>query len=292
MFARAYQIASRFTFPVVVFRRFFDGEVQSSLATFIIVNEEGWLLTAAHVVSEIPLIQRHREAIAAHEQQAAAIAADERLTAKQKRTRVAHLVHDDHWLTHLSFLWGPGDVAVHDFKVDPVADLAAGRLEPPPTFAADDYPMFKNPQSELLCGTSLCRLGFPFHTVPATFDEREQRFVVTPGSLPAPRFPLEGIHTRDGYVTDQASGRRVRFIETSSPGLKGQSGGPIVDVQGRVWGLQSRTLHLDLGFSPEVNEGGRQVVEHQFINVGVGTHVEEIVRFLGENQIAFRMSEE
>ena len=126
MFARAYQIASRFTFPVVVFRRFFDGEVQSSLATFIIVNEEGWLLTAAHVVSEIPLIQRHREAIAAYEEQAAAIAADERLTAKQKRTRVAHLAHDDRWLTHLSFLWGPGDVAVHDFKVDPVADLAAG----------------------------------------------------------------------------------------------------------------------------------------------------------------------
>ena len=33
-------------------------------------------------------------------------------------------------------------------------------------------------------------------------------------------------------------------------------------------------------------------MEHQFINVGVGTHVEEIVRFLRENDIAFRISEE
>jgi hypothetical protein len=46
--------------------------------------------------------------------------------------------------------------------------------------------------------------------------------------------------------------RAAKFVEMSSPGLRGQSGGPRFDVNGMVWGLQSRTQHLALGFSPQV----------------------------------------
>ena len=52
---------------------------------------------------------------------------------------------------------------------------------------------------------------------------------------------------------DNASQRKVHYLETSSAGLLGQSGGPIFDIDGTVWAMQSRTTHLPLGFAPKVN---------------------------------------
>jgi hypothetical protein len=69
----------------------------------------------------------------------------------------------------------------------------------------------------------------------------------------------------------------VSFVETSSPGLRGQSGGPTFDVEGNIWAIQSQTRHLPLGFSPEIKDGGQNHKEHQFLNVGMGTHVETLL---------------
>ncbi len=79
----------------------------------------------------------------------------------------------------------------------------------------------------------------------------------------------------------------MKFVETSSPGLRGQSGGPIFDVNGHICALQSRTVHHQLGFSPVVKVGHREVNEHQFLNVGIGTHVEEITAFLDKHKISY-----
>jgi len=49
-------------------------------------------------------------------------------------------------------------------------------------------------------------------------------------------------------------------------------------------------MHYPLGFSPKVKEANREVVEHQFLNVGLGAHVEEIIRILRANRVSFRMS--
>ena len=84
----------------------------------------------------------------------------------------------------------------------------------------------------MLPGTSLCRLGFPFHQINATFDPVTRKFALAPDVLPIPRFPNDGIHTRVPVVISPDGQRQVKFIETSSPGLKGQSGGPIFDQSG------------------------------------------------------------
>ena len=68
----------------------------------------------------------------------------------------------------------------------------------------------------------------------------------------------------------------MTYIETSTPGLKGQSGGPIFDSHGNIYGMQVITNHLPLGFHPMVEYDGRKVVENQFLNVGVGVHVRTI----------------
>ena len=83
-----------------------------------------------------------------------------------------------------------------------------------------------------------------------------------------------------------SAGIQAHLLETSSPGLRGQSGGPIFDTDGRVWALQSRTTHLPLGFSPEVEVNGKEVTEHQFLNVGWGVHSETIIDFANLHGVA------
>lgn len=147
-----------------------------------------------------------------------------------------------------------------------------------------NYPRFRAPGS-IRCGESVCRLGFPFHEITATYDEPTDAFNQAPGSLPIPRFPNEGIITRflDSGVD---SGIDVRLVETSTACLRGQSGAPIFDRHGAICGMQSKTAHRPLGFSPEVSVDGRTVVEHQFMNAGLGVHAQTMLSFFAEHGVA------
>lgn len=78
-----------------------------------------------------------------------------------------------------------------------------------------------------------------------------------------------------------------KFIETSTPGLRGQSGGPIFDTEGNIWAIQSQTISLPLGFSPKLKKGKKETIEHQFINVGIGVHPDIITQFLDENKVRY-----
>jgi hypothetical protein len=168
VFRHAYELASEFTVPVVVSQRFHDGSVTCLVGTAVVLNDAGWLLTAAHM------------------------------------------------------LW-------------PLQQHAADR-----------------PEIEV-------------------FDQEAQRIEAGPGSE-------SGKRKRLGQLT---AGRTLIRNCSYSPGPLGQSGGPIFDVDGRVWGIQVRTHHIPLGFDPEVEVGGRQAVEHQFMNVRVGASSQTVVAFLG-----------
>jgi ABC-type molybdate transport system ATPase subunit len=78
----------------------------------------------------------------------------------------------------------------------------------------------------------------------------------------------------------------------STPGLKGQSGGPAFDIEGRVWGIQSATNHLDLDFDvdQEVIRGGhtKRVKDSAFLHVGHCVHVEIVKTFMKENNVQFQ----
>jgi len=167
-----------------------------------------------------------------------------------------------------------------------------GRLEPFDSAFVKTYPTIKDPVSNLNPGTSLCRLGFPFHELKTSFNEEKGNFELPPEVLPVPLFPLEGIFTRNVLGGKSKDGRyEIKFLETSSPGLKGHSVGPVFDTNGTVWAIQSRTQHFPLGFSPKVIRDGKEVEEHQFLNVGWGIHPEVIVSFLQDNGISFRLSD-
>lgn len=261
MFADAYEIVTRFTRPAVVSTRTWDGTVTSGLAAFVVLNEDGWVATAAHLLSPLLVWREHQDKIARHREKGG----------KPNRK----------WITNHSFWWGWDGINMAEVHVRKESDLALGRLEPFEPGIVSDYPVLKDPGS-LRPGTSLCRLGFPFHELKTQWDAKTEQFLVPEGALPAPLFPIEGIFTRQV----RAEGSILpRFIETSSPGLQGQSGGPVFDTQGRVWGIQSRTHHLNLGFSPRLEVAGKQVTEHQFLNVGLAVHPSEILDLADEKDI-------
>jgi S1-C subfamily serine protease len=282
MFVKAIGLATGYTWPRIVSIRRPSGRVQTEVGTLVVVNPEGWFVTAAHLLSANQQAAVDRPKVEAHDQAVKAITGDAGLTVKQQREKVGRLRQDPAWITDVSYWWGRDGVTVGRVEVDPLADLAVGRFGNFDSSWVPAYPHFKSTAAgDLPPGASLCRLGFPFHEVASTFDQSTGRFTLAPGTFPMPWFPNEGILTRIPQLPDPASGRIVKFMETSSPGLRGQSGGPIFDVNGTVWGIQSRTVHLPLGFSPEqVLPDGKKVTEHQFLNVGVGSHVDEIIRLL------------
>jgi hypothetical protein len=292
MFATACTLAKSFTLPVIISTRFFDGTVECSCGAFVVLNDEGWLMTVAHIWQSFFAYQNHAKEIANHNAKRQAIEQDQKLDSKHKRKKIAHLNINPKWITNHSFWWGFDGVQIKDVKPLEEGDLVVGRLEPFNPKWISTYPVLKDPAANLNNGTSLCRLGFPFYEIKASFDGSKNTFVLAPDSLPLPLFPIEGIFTRNINAGKSKDGKYdIKLLETSSPGLRGQSGGPIYDAKGSIWGLQSKTVHYPLGFSPKVIKNGREIEENQFINVGWGVHIDLIVSFLRDHVVKFQLSD-
>lgn len=243
------------------------------------MNDEGWIVTAAHIIQDLMTFPQHCKEKKAYDDACAAIEGNTGILPKQRRKQIEKLPKNYEWATNQACLWGHlGSPQLMNVAIDQLADLAVFRLQHFDAAMIPSYPVFRNPTAPMMPGTSLCRLGFPFHTINATFDEARNAFDLAPGALPVPRFPNDGMLTRFVGVSDGS--RTATFIETSTPGLRGQSGGPVFDVNGHVWGIQSRTSHIPLGFAPTIKQGNREITEHQFMHVGIAARVDEIIRLL------------
>lgn len=283
MFANAYAIASQYTHPVLLSFRYFDKSVESGLGSFVIINEEGWIMTAAHILD--PLIQFQQHAIEIEKYKASM------KSSSSTGSNISYFTPNPKWLINFSHWWGADHHRINNFMILKENDFAIGKIENYNPAFVSKYPVFKNPDV-LMNGTSLCKLGYPFYDVKATFNEANNSFMFDPSIFPIPRFPIEGIFTRNinaGKTADKKFD--IQYIETSSPGLRGQSGGPIFDVEGKIWAIQSQTRHLPLGFTPKIRKGNQEIEENQFLNVGWGVHIKTILRFLDEHGVKYRKSE-
>lgn len=291
MFSDACQWAYTFTRPVIISTRHQDGTVGSGCAAFVVVNDEGWIITVAHLWENSLKARHDADDVKKYEQQVQAIESDQTLDLKAKRKKIGRLKADKKWITNNSFWWDGDGIKITDVKPLPEGDLVIGRLDPFDPKKITKYPVFKNPTT-IKTGTSLCKLGFPFHEIKTTFDNKTKAFMLAEGSLPLPFFPIEGIYTRNVVHGKSRDGKYViKYLETSTPGLRGQSGGPTFDVKGFIWAIQSRTQHHPLGFAPVINKNGKPVEEHQFLNAGLGVHPELITAFLTDNGIKFNISD-
>ncbi len=77
----------------------------------------------------------------------------------------------------------------------------------------------------------------------------------------------------------------------STPGLRGQSGGPAFDPDTKVWGVQYGTNHLDLDFDvdQEVYRSGikKKVKDSAFLHVGHCVHVDILKAFMTQHGVKF-----
>ena len=155
--------------------------------------------------------------------------------------------------------------------------------------AYKSHATFLKDTSVLKQGKYLCRLGYPFpEFTNFQFNEAADNIEWTnTGQSETPRFPIEGMLTRNLIDADKVIG-----IELSTPGLKGQSGGPLFNEQGLICGMQSMTNHLHLGFDMknfEYKTGGKSIkaTNQPFLHVGHCIHADIIKEFLTLNKIKF-----
>ena len=291
MFVTAFKRATCFTRPVVISRRYFDRSIDCGCGAFVVINDEGWIVTAAHLLSPFEKIQQDAEAIVEYYHTIHAIEQEEGVPREERFERIRRLEDNPKWITNLSYWWGRDGVQLADIRPLPEGDLALGRLTPFDPNAWAEYPVFKSP-GDLGVGTALCKIGYPFQKIQASFREANNSFELNPAARTLACFPMEGLYTRTLSAGKSGDGRYdIKFLETSSPGLTGQSGGPILDANGTIWGVQSRTDHHAYGSVCRVEKGGRKVEEDQCINLGVGIHPEVIVHFLSDNGIRFALSD-
>lgn len=280
MFQEAVEQARRYTFPYAGLRRKHDGTVFSNVAAFVGVNADGWCITARHLFDEIARAEHSVRGAFGIERQIAQLEGEAARNPKERGREIRGLERRkaDSLSNHVE-IWAAGAgwdkvrLQATQVMAHPVADLAAFRLEPFTPSADQGYPVFRS--LPLGPGLSVCRIGFPWHSVEAEFADGG--FTVKSG-FPAPLFAVEGMISR--FRVDQRAEGEATYIETSTPGLRGQSGGPLFDVAGRLCGLQAFTAHLDLGFDAPYERAGQQIIERQFLNVGQAVHVDTITRFL------------
>lgn len=289
-FSAAYKIARQFTAPIVLSRKTLGGACSSAIAAYVIINDEGWVVTAHHVIESIQKMEAEKAAIVDYRDQISAIDADMTLDRKAKRKKSQRTQRPSVDSTEeYSYWYGLPDnrAIVSTWHSVPVVDLAVGKLNYFDPNWVQTYPKFKDPQKGLDMGTSLCKLGFPFHSVSPTWNAQTGGFDLPKEATPLPLFPMEGIFTRNVEIAAPNPPFPLRLIETSSPGLRGQSGGPTFDAQGAIWAIQSKTASLPLGFSPKADGGGK---EYQFLNVGLGIHTETVTSFLASLGVKYDLT--
>jgi hypothetical protein len=289
VFADACELAAQFTAAVVISAHHRDGKCSSSVGTFVALNDEGWILTAAHIFRHMNNMDAQRNACRIYGDEIAAISANTTLTPKQRRLAENKVrVPPKDSVDQYSAWWSEDGIGVEGGDVLESCDLAVVKLSALPK-SITKFATLRNPANARRIGTSLCRLGFPFPQVTPIYHADKNAFELPAGTALA-FFPNEGIYTRTLKVPPSPSMPPFDelFIETSSPGLKGQSGGPIFDTQGNVWAVQVQTHHLALGFDPKVPDKKETV--HQFLNPGLGVSSQTIVPFLQQLGVKFSIS--
>ena len=287
MFAKACERVYKFTRPLIISTRTVDGTVSSSCGTFIIINPEGWILTAGHLFDSFVKYQQDMKKIKEVEEINARKAS---MAVPGAMTLPDTIQPDPKWITNHSFWWGGDGLRITSVYVNREIDIALAKLDGFRPDMVQEYPIFRDPDT-MRPGTSICRTGFPFANIATDFDEGSKSFRIRNGVLPLPFFPNDGIHTRN--VLKQNKSREgnydMLYVETSTLGLKGQSGGPIFDTNGHIYAMQVQTNHIPLGFHPISEYDGKSIVENQFLNVGIGVHGKLLQQIMRDHHISFKV---
>ena len=290
MFVEAIKKASTFTRPVrFISRKYAGSAVVPGTATLFFINENGCALTCRHVAREIINAESINRNYDEFKKELSGIRKDGKFSAEKKHAERRHNLSPDNTAQlKVSFDGLPGLKRFH-ITMSEKYDLALIRFECDPAIHTG-HAVFLKESSLVQPGRLLCRLGYPFPEFSNfAYDSQNDEIIWTKeGNKTTPHFPIEGMITR--HIGD-ANGN-ISGIEMSTPGLRGQSGGPLFDAGGIIYGMQSRTHHLHMGFDMKKEKlminGREEIINNQpFMHVGQCVHVDIIREFLDQQKVKY-----
>ncbi len=292
MFIQAIERVAQFTRPVHSIIRTYAGKnVIPSAGTLFFVNDEGYAVTCKHIAEMLVSADAINQHYQNFKKEKNLLVQDARhkqllkgLELKYKMTAEATIQLKNNFVDCVDSMSG------FTFHLHPTLDLAIIKFNDYKKLHYTQFARFIKDDKTLLQGKFLCRLGFPFpeftnYTYNSTTDDIEW---TSNGIHVSPRFPMEGMVTR--FLADETHG--LYGIEMSTPGLRGQSGGPLFDSNGVVHGMQFSTKHLHLGFDLVdkeimVNTTMKKVSDYSFIHLGQCIHVNAIKTFLQQHNVKY-----
>lgn len=291
MFIDAIEQVAGFTRPIHTISRTYGGkQIIPGAATLFFVNELGYAITCKHVIDLLAAADNVNNQYHQFKQARNQLPRDGKYAMQLKglELKFKYLAESTIQIKN-TFVDCVDAMSGFTWHLHPKYDLAILKFNDYHKLLYKDYAVFKKDTSQIKQGEFLCRLGFPFPEF-TNFEYHEPtddiRWTQT-GINHSPRFPLEGMVTRFLAEDNQIFG-----IELSTPGLRGQSGGPLFNKAGVVCGMQFSTKHLHLGFDIIekeilVNNKVKKVSDYSFIHLGQCIHADVIKAFLKEKGVKY-----
>jgi len=291
MFIQAIETVAAFTRSIhTISRNYGSTVIQPSASTLFFVNSDGWALTCGHVAKQLlaaeQLTARRKKFLKELSAGASGKRGKQFLRKLEKKHGFNKNETYEVYNTFFNCIKGQLNVEI---KIHEKLDVALIHFKGFNKLLCNSFPVFIKNGGSLKPGKHLCRLGFPFveFTNFAYDSDADKIHWTTTGRKETPRFPIEGMITR--HIVDN-EGNVVGF-ELSTPGLRGQSGGPAFDTEGRIWGMQASTAHLDLDFDIDqkvIRKGkAKMVSDYAFLHVGHCIHVDALKDFMQQHQVSF-----
>ena len=291
MFSESIEKVSSFTRPIHTIMRTYGGkQIIPGAATLFFVNEEGYAITCKHVIELLAASENLTKNYHLFKGERDRLPRDGKFKQNLKGLEIKYKFNPETQIqVKNSFIDCVSPMSGFTSHVHPKFDLAILKFNDFKELHYKDYAVFKKDAAQIKQGEFLCRLGYPFPEF-SNFVYNESNDDIEWSNSPVnspPRFPIEGMLTRFLAEDNQIYG-----IEMSTPGLKGQSGGPLFNKDGIVYGMQFSTKHLHLGFDIVDKEilldnKIKKVSDYSFIHLGQCIHVNTIKEFLSLHKVKY-----
>ena len=291
MFEHSIETVADFTRPVNSIIRTYGGkQIIPGSATLFFVNDEGYAITCKHVVDMLSSADNINNNYAAFKKERDSLPKDGKYKMALKGLEMKYKYAADSLVQiKNTFVDCVDTMSGYTCHMHPTHDLAIIKFNDFNKIHYTSHATFLKDATQIKQGNFLCRLGFPFpEFTNFKFNEVADDIEwTTTGIQVSPRFPIEGMVTR--FLADDG---KLTGIEMSTPGLRGQSGGPLFNKNGIVYGMQFSTKHLHLGFDLVdkeilIENKIKKISDYSFIHLGQCIHVDIIKAFLAEHHVTF-----
>lgn len=144
MFASTLTKVSKFSKPLIISTRMLDGSTNSGTGTFVMINDEGWALTAGHNLQAWAKTEQDRPLVAEYDAEIERISELDAGKRKSARKKLNRRIDPTRTVRNCSYWWGDDQIcSLQAHGSEPEIDLAAVKLDQLPVGFCDEYPTWQ-----------------------------------------------------------------------------------------------------------------------------------------------------